>query len=289
MSLVSHLLDSWGLSLIGDKLEKAGWRQGSIIKSVDTAEILEFIGHSNDDSLVLIVASQSCDITYSNLKSDPNIELSVARRVETINGNLTHNKNPRVLHTTLQIRTNDADIYRKQHVELKAYEKYAAPKECLIDLTPDNDSLLNATHLEGYISWLAARYSRPALPTEFNNRISAVDPKEKLRKKAKGANEQLSGIYVEIIPDAEIPRENAYRVNLLGLVSAGFEGDLAEAELALNEYAEIMRWANVDVAAVLRKENEVSIAEIKRFKRFYYDDLSFKGDAPLPAEVETIL
>ena len=85
------------------------------------------------------------------------------------------------------------------------------------------------------------------------------------------------------------PEKMPIGVNLLGLVSAGFKGDLAEAELALNKYAEIMRRANVDVAAVLRKENEVSIAEIKRFKRFYYDDLSFKGGAPLPAEVETIL
>lgn len=275
--------------MIGDELEKAGWRQGEIIKSTDTTKIQDLIGHTIDDSLILIVASQSCDITCKELAIDPYIELSVAKRIEKLDGNLTHNKNPRLLHATLQIRTNNVDIYQEQHVELKAYEKLTAPKNCLLKLTPDGGSLLKATHLESYVSWLAARYSRPALPTEFNNRISAVDPKDKLRKKAKGANEQLSGIYVEVIPDSDISEDNIYRVNLLGLVASGFDGDLDETERALNSYAEIMREANMDVTVALRKESEVSIADIKRFKRFYYDDLSFKTGTAIPPEVETIL
>jgi hypothetical protein len=50
-----------------------------------------------------------------------------------------------------------------------------------------------------------------------------------------------------------------------------------------------MRQAKMDVTVALRNESEVSIAVIKRFKRFYYDDLSFKAEAPLPPEVEYIL
>jgi hypothetical protein len=136
---------------------------------------------------------------------------------------------------------------------------------------------------------LAARYSRPALPTEFNDRIAAADPKDQRRKKAKGINKHLSGIYVEIIPDAEIPKNQNYRVNLLGLVSAGFGGDLTKIEAALEEYAEIMRQAKMDVSVAVRSETEVSIAVIKRFKRFYYDDLSFRDGTPLPPEVERSL
>lgn len=274
--------------MIGNELEKAGWRQGSIVQPADTTRILDSTGHAIDGSIILIVASQSCDITYSKLTIDPNIELSVARRIDNSDGNYTLNKNPRILHATLQIRSDDSDIYHEQHIELKAYEKLAIPKQSLRNLTPDNKPLFKATHLNSYISWLAARYSRPALPTEFNNRISAVDPK-KLRRKAKGTNEQLSGIYAEIIPDKEIPKDKSYRVNLLGLVSAGFDGDLAEAELGLQQYAAIMQMANMDVNVVLRKENEVSVADIKRFRRFYYDDLSIKTGTALPPEVETII
>lgn len=63
----------------------------------------------------------------------------------------------------------------------------------------------------------------------------------------------------------------------------------ANVEAALEEYAEVMRQAKMDVTVVLRNESEVSIAVIKRFKRFYYDDLSFKAGAPIPPEVENIL
>lgn len=275
--------------MIGDELEKAGWRQGAIVKPADNAGILKSIGHEYDDELILIIASQSCDIANNNIESDPYIEVSIARCVDKLNGNLTHNKNPRTLHARLQVCTEDADIVREQHIEIKAFEKLCVPKEYFGDLVPDESTLLNDIDLEGYVTWLAARYSRPALPTEFNDRISVADPKDKLRKKAKGTNEQLSGIYVEIIPDAEIPKEQNYKVNLLGLVSAGFEGDLANVEAALEEYAEVMRQAKMDVTVVLRNESEVSIAVIKRFKRFYYDDLSFKAGAPIPPEVENIL
>ena len=134
--------------MIGDELEKAGWRQGAIIQSADTAGILESIGHTIDDSFILIVASQSCDITYNNLTIDPYIELSVARRIQKLDGNFTHNKNPRILHASMQVRTSDADICRELHVELKAYEKLAIPKNCLLYLTPDNNSLLKVADLE---------------------------------------------------------------------------------------------------------------------------------------------
>ena len=275
--------------MIGDVLEKAGWRQGAIVKPADNAGILKSISHKYDDELILIIASQSCDIANNDIESDPYIEVSIARCVNKLNGNLTNNKNPRTLHAHLQVCTEDAAIVRKQLIEIKAFEKLCVPKEYFGNLAPDESTLLDDIDLGGYVAWLAARYSRPALPTEFNDRISVSDPNDKLRKKAKGNNEQLSGIYVEIIPDAEIPKEQNYKVNLLGLVSSGFEGDLAKVEAALEEYAEVMRQAKMDVTVALRKESEVSIALIKRFKRFYYDDLSFKAGAPLPLEVEYLL
>lgn len=269
----------------GVELEKSGWRQGAVVQQINIAGIFESIAQAMDTSMVLIIASQSCDIVSSNLENEPFIELSIARRIEVPDGNLTNNKNPRLLHATLQTRTSDGDVFQKQYIELKGYEKLTIPKEYFCDLVPDQNCFLNDTHLEGYVSWLAARYSRPALPSEFNDRLVKVDPKGKLRKKAKSANEQLSGIYVEIVPDAEIPSEEIYAINLLGLVSSGFEGDLTEVRTVLNEYSEIMRQANMDVNVALKRENEVSIAHIRRFKRFYYDDLSFKDDTSLPPEV----
>jgi hypothetical protein len=120
--------------LIGDKLEKAGWRQGAIVKQTDNKNLVESIGQDFEDELILIIASQSCDIVNNNIESDPYIEISIARHIAKLDGSLTHNKNPRTLHASLQICTNDADILQEQHINIKAFEKIYVPKEYFINI-----------------------------------------------------------------------------------------------------------------------------------------------------------
>lgn len=280
----------WGLKdLIGNQLEEAGWRQGSVVNPLDLQHLLDSIGIPYEVDLVLLLASQSCDIANNNVESDPYIELSVARRIEGAKGHLTHNKNPRILHTYITCRMSNGEVSTEENLELKAFEKIAIPKEKLVGLLPDLDSLLEDRQLQSYVAWLAARYSRPALPTAFNNRIRVADPKGKLRDKAKKSNAHLVGIYVEILPDAEIKDDESYSVNLLGLLPAGFVGDSNKAENAINAYAEILRNAGMEVVSAIHTEDHISLASIKRFKRFYYDDLSLKEGTPLPPETQNIL
>jgi hypothetical protein len=274
---------------IGDQLEKAGWRQGSILNSCHLEDIISIDNYPDLKNLVLIVASQSCDIANNNLHHDPYIEISIARKIESINGNLSFNKNPRMLHLALTINTENTDIYEEQAIELIAYEKIRIPKNSLVSLKPDPLRIIETSQLDSYVYWLAARYSRPALPTEFNKRVAAADPKDKRKKKAKNANNYLSGIYVEIFPDREISADENYRINLLGLISIDFTGNITEAKDALNDYECILKNAGMDVTVKIANETEVSIAVIKRFKRFYYDDLSIKNKAPLPPETEVIM
>ena len=85
--------------MIGTQLENAGWRQGSVVRSSDLPQLLDIIDVPNEAGLELLLASQSCDIANNNLDIDPYIEVSIARKINTPNGNLTHNKNPRILHT----------------------------------------------------------------------------------------------------------------------------------------------------------------------------------------------
>ncbi len=282
--------------MTGTKLEKAGWRQGSIIKPEDIANILPRANTTHDkieynNNLILVVASQSCDIASDSTDLEPIIELSVARQISEQNGNYVHNHSPRLLHTSILIRSDDINTSSyTQYIECRAFEKLFVPKECFDGMQPDASRILQEKFLESYVAWLAARYSRPALPTEFNNRISIVDPKDQRKKKVKKMNEHLSGIYIDISPNREIGCDEQYRVDLLGLVPATFNlrGDLAKSvETLLGEYAEIMKQAGMDVQHVLSKEDEISVTEMRRFQRFYYDDLSFKEETFLPVEVST--
>ena len=275
--------------MVGSQLEEAGWRQGSVVKPSDLQRLLDIIDIPYEADLVLLLASQSCDIANNNIDSDPCIELSIARKIEAPKGHLTYNKNPRTLHTHITCRTGDDNVFTEENLELRAFERVTIPKENLVGLQPDLDRELEDRQLKSYVAWLAARYSRPALPTAFNDRVSAADPKGKLRDKAKKGNEQLVGIYVEIIPDAEVKDDESYNVNLFGLLPAGFVGDKSKAENAINAYAEVLRNAGMEVVPTVRREDEISIAVIKRFKRFYLDDLSFREETPQPPETTTIV
>lgn len=267
----------------GEMLERSGWRQGSIVRIEEMSTLLAESTEEHDKNTILIIASQSCDIACD---SDPYIEISICRLIESLRGDFTFNKNPRTLHTEVKVKTGNLDINRNIYVELNAYKKIQISKQLFLPLTPDETRVLPNKHLEGYVSWLAARYSRPALPTAFNNRIIKADPKRKLRKKAKSIDTHLSGIYIELLPETELPDDQHYKVNLLGLAAADFEGDLTLSETVINDYAEVMRAAGMDVTARVAKEDQISIAVIKRFKRFYYDDLSIKNDSPLPPETQ---
>lgn len=270
----------------GQQLEEIGWRQGSIVKAEDIIQLLEKSSKDFCDKCILIIASQSCDITNFNVEDDPILELSIGRVVKEQNGNCTFNKNARILHTELKCKSKNSTVSEDIFVELKACEKIQVDKSKFLSISPDRKRILANEQLKGYVSWLAARYSRPALPTAFNDRISMVDPKNKRKNKAKSANDLLLGIYVEIIPDKEIPDGETYMVNLLGLVSANFSGDIKKVEAAIDGYAEILTKAGMDVKTAISGEDKVSIADINRFKRFYYDDLSFRNGSVLPPETK---
>ena len=169
--------------MIGEQLEELGWRQGSIVNRSDIPGLFTFIGKNQETGVFLIVATQSYDIANNNIAIDPNIELIVARPIDQRNGSLAFNKNPRQLHTELKIFTGNGDLFSYQNIEIKIAERILVPKEYLANLTPEDSVQLETDQLESCVNWLSARYSRPALPTVFNDRISKADPKGKLREK----------------------------------------------------------------------------------------------------------
>ncbi len=264
------------------KLEEAGWRQGSVIRKLDLPALTKL---DNIDETVVILISQSCDIANNNIKEEPFVEVLVCKSIDSSNGNFTFNKNPRKIHTELLLRTSDGDVFSSQFVESLAFRKILVPKAFFVGKIPDEDIMMEEEQLNHLKNWLSARYTRSALPTEFNNRVNAADKKDKRKKKAKSLNKHLSGLYVEITPDVEIEENENYSVNLLGLLSPAFDGKIEEVKTSVDEIAGIFRKAGMEVTSAVRKEDQVSVAVFRRFKRLYYDDLSLRNGIRLPLEV----
>ena len=267
-------------------MEKLGWLQGSLVKQEDVLELLNIIGDkkliTESHNIALIVASGSCDV--ANL-SDPVVEFSIARYIDMVNGNFNFNKNPRKLHCDLE-----SSRVLNYSIELNAHEKVAILKDLIPQgILPDPSMKFSQNELSYYVEWLAARYKRPAFPSEFDSRIDIVWKKEKRRKAAAKVSEKLIGIYANVFPDAEIPSDKYYHVDLLAIVVPNLdpEGDDSKAiQKHMDQYKEILKKANMKVGDVRTlTEKDISVSRFKQYKRFNFDDLSYKSNHPLPPEL----
>ncbi|WP_367104823.1 hypothetical protein [uncultured Psychrobacter sp.] len=264
-------------------LEALGWRQGSFVKPETVAKLVGDIGSqftisAND---FLVVALQSCDVASSK---EEYIELSIVRLLsaEEFKKQYSHNRDPRVLH--IEANSNSSD--EKIALELKAHEKVQIEKRLLEEHTPDSSINFSEENLNLYVDWLAGRYKRPALPTKFDQLIAVVDKSAKKRKKiTKRANDYLTGIYVEIYPNRDINDDETYSVNLLGIASD--EQSIASATDALNEYANILKDAGMDVSTPkVGTEFQISLGTLRQYQRVNFDYLSYEQNNTLPPDTE---
>lgn len=273
----------------GELLEERGWLQARLIPNQFLAQLVELSsGILNVDQAeliankqaVLLVASQSCDIAN---RGHPIVELSIATPTKR-NNSFLHNLNPRRIHLPIH-RVNEEDI-TEEYFEIHISQKLFVSKEFLLEVDYCKSSTLDEQSKRDYTHWLAAQYNRPALPTTFNNRLREADPRQKLRKAAKKLHPSVSGIYIEISPYAEVDDDSTYNVNLL--IAVDSKALLGDADLiqASNNMQDIFANAGFDVKMSVRAEQQISISLIKRFKRFNFDDLSFRDDsATLPPDI----
>lgn len=263
-------------------LEALGWRQGSFVDSESVAKLIGDIDSTFTISAnnLLIVASQSCDVASSQ---EEYIELSILRLLPAgeFNKQYSHNRHPRILHIEAISNSSDEKIV----LELKAHEKIQIKKSLLEEFKPDSSIKFSEENLNQYIDWLAGRYKRPALPTKFDQLIASSDKKGKRKKIAKRANDYLAGIYVEIYPDRDINDDETYSVNLLGIASD--DQSIASATDALNEYANILKDAGMDVSTPkIATEFQVSVGTLRQYQRINFDYLSYEENNPLPPDTD---
>lgn len=269
-------------------LEEKGWLQGDFVEPNDVLALKKhFTDIPQDEEIYLIVASQSCDVC-AYIENEPFIEFSVARKVEKTDGNFEFNKNPRKLH--LKVNDNShTDAIHSISLELISHEKIKLRKEDIQkeykEIEPCKYLKLSQNIIQQYVGWLASRYNRPALPTEFERRFNNQWNKSKRDKIVEKSNNFLLGVYVDIAPDKEIDTNETYRVSLLFLTTPSISNeDMNAIEELAKKYQECLEAAtNIKVVGYdIKSEKQVSIATFKAYKRFYLDYLSYKHNTETP-------
>lgn len=266
-------------------IKDAGWRQGSALPSelVDSLTTERQFPWDVSSSDILIVLSHDCDITNASLLAEPNVEILRLRSVQERNGNLDWGKNPR-RYQFIDSRTVPPSIF-----EVSVHDRAVVPRDRLIGHFPDTAKSIDDSTRSRLCLWVAARYTRAAFPDAFNDRIMpAVD---ELRPQFKSKGHFITGIYLHVIDD-ELPQEEDYALQLIATMIHEHYVDptmRASAQDLVNRIeAAIASCSGLSLAVTeLRSEAELSIAELRKLKRWDFDDLSLRrsGTQDLPPSV----
>lgn len=241
-----------------DDIRGRGWTQGSLLRATD-------FGLS--DTELYLVISHPCDIVSSDFERDPTIEVMPARIVDSLDGNLTFGKNSRRLQVT----------HDGRYLEFVASEKLTIDRSQFAAVVP-------AGELEGggqrlLASWLSARYARPAFADEFNRRMRPA--LKKIGKVLKSNGAHLSGIYVSTSA-AELASDVRYELTIVATMLledfdvAGLFAEASEACDGLTSALAGLEGINL-LSVELASEDEMSLDSLRRFRRWDYDDLSFRA------------
>lgn len=197
------------------------WRQGHVLTrgAVQNMDLT----HPESPSAIVVIVSHDCDILQSP-DIEPNVEVLYGRPIEISDGNNTHAKNPRKLH--LPFTTAGRELL----VELLATEKFALPKEALVNFEPTPDVSLPWEQLSILQRWLAARYRRAAFPDAFDKRLDTTGMKDKLSKILTPLGEHIHAVFFDVDDGEEIKREapeDTYTLDIYLLYNTGHDPKIA--------------------------------------------------------------
>jgi hypothetical protein len=247
------------------------WRQGSVLpvelasKVVAEARVQAW----EADDLVLVI-SQDCDVVNSSLALEPYVEVHFARAIgaEDRDGRYANGHNPRVL----QFSSAASGVSQLYKVNIQ--QKFCAPRATLVDGIPRFQ--LEPEVRDLIARWTAKRYTRPAFPDAFNERLK---PKRNQLERVLQANGHLiSAVYLRLDPFKELGPDEVYRglvrVTALSEVLADDEAELAAVKAAADLEATLSECRDLDLEVDLVSEDEFSIHDFRLMRKWDFDFIS---------------
>lgn len=200
------------------RIGENGWRQCSVFRPpADFDGIPAFLGY-NPTTDWLVVCTQACSIVGDNFDREPAVEAMVARPLPSFDPG------------SLQARGRD---YRELHLPVSDLPA-AAALACLLprrlpilrrhlaDWSPEN-AAVGTEALKAFQAWIAAHYTRIALPDALVRRLKEkgglVDVVRKALRRSLPdgvrVHERVGAFYARWSPDEELPADLDYEFRLL--------------------------------------------------------------------------
>lgn len=272
-----------------------GWRQFSVCQPDDVAVLLAGCTRLDGAPLTVsdhadwwIVTSQSCDLTNGDLAKEPSCELLRAvpkpRKKTRANPDTIWAQSPR-----------EIALCNAQGEVLNAtiHEGALVPRGRLQGIYPCSNRGLHERHKIALRKWLAGRYSRPAFPGVFNDRLK---PGESALENFLVENESfIRRMYCRVLPeDDEVAQGQKYTTQWIlvyphARLDSNSTGDLASLEEEAEARAETLarRWEELltqgDIKGISaqvesKPDDRFSLADMENFRHWDKDFISMQAD-----------
>ena len=269
------------------KIKEQGWRQGSVLPPslFDTLRQLGSLGSASGDECAVIV-SQDCDVVHPQYSVEPTVEVMVAVRRQSLDGNLTYTKSPRRLH--MEIST-DQGIFV---YELSMRERFFIDRRLLSGVQPHGSIKLSNSQTRQLAGWLSKRYRRDAFPDEFVNRLRQQPQSEALRKLFKKWGGDVTAVFLLLNTEQDLPPTDLYRITVWATVPRE-EYEQQDKRNRLDEMfqpaleAALSAFPGLEVdGAMVVSDADFSLADVRSTRRLDLDDISYRNQGPLADATE---
>lgn len=199
---------------LGQRLTALGWQCGSVIpeslyphiEALTRNEYRALIQPQSPDWLIIF--TQSCDLVAGTLEQEPAAEFLWCRPIPQPRAQFRDLRSTRRLDFRPD-RENHPEVVLSVHA---AHDRYAVPRNALERSQPRVDRTLSATSVRRLQAWLALRYSRPAWPDEFVQRLASAHG-QIVSVLESVARDDLAEVRIAFAPsDIELDQSQSYRV-----------------------------------------------------------------------------
>jgi hypothetical protein len=202
-----------------DQVDERGWAAGAVIPQALLPKLTPHIARPTQPETIitaddwLIVISQTCDVVQRKLENEPFVEVLHCKPIAGLRSEFQGRKSTR----RLDFRPNK-DAHGQVVLSAHAIaDRYIIPREFFVEHSPDPDRCLSDKAVGNLQQWYALRYTRPAWPDEFCERI------KKVRKELVAAVRMVESDDIEVRVaiaerDDELPDNLPYHVSVFIVV-----------------------------------------------------------------------
>lgn len=263
---------------LADKIRSRGWRQGSFLPSEFLMEVRDQDeGVASEKQCVGIVISQDCDLVHHSFDAEPFAEAVIGEQVDKLGGNYVHVKNPRCLHVSISTATG-----QKMAIEFKSKNRIQFDRTMLSNTSPTTEFSVDKDTVSNIAYWISRRYTRPAFPDAFNERVKGLESALSSAFNNNEAHKSIVGIWLSLSSYSELAEDEMYEVKVCVVVK---DEDLSERSVSLfAQKVQDLIEAHLAkegtrirvVGCKVLSDDEFTIYDERKMRRWDFDDLTIR-------------